>query len=321
MASVLDLLIPDEYVSGEAVSQRLGLSRAAVWKQIESLRGEGWIIESGGKRGYRLVSGDSLKPRFWQQGLTTHALGLGAVEYAETLTSTNTVLKRMALEGAPHGSLALCERQTAGRGRMGREWVSEKGVGLWVSVLLRPTLHPAQAPLLTFAAALAMRQAVLESCGLDCGIKWPNDLVAGGKKVCGILLEVSAEPDRLEYVVAGTGLNVLRGAVPPGLEAQAASVEDFVPLPRRRDILTRYLAALEIFTSAVESTGFAGIEAAYREASATLGRPVRVSGVVELTGVAEALDASGALLVRDGDGQLHRVLAGDVSVRGLMGYV
>ena len=321
MRSVLEMLSGGGYVSGELMSRELGVSRAAVWKKITALRAQGWQIESGGKRGYRLVCEDRLEPELWTGSLTTRAIGRGEVRYQEAVGSTNAEVKQMALAGAPGGSLCLCETQTAGRGRLGRRWESPAGVGLWQSVLLRPALPPQNAPLVTLCAALAMARAVEETCLLDVRIKWPNDLIFQGKKLCGILLEVGGDLDAIEYIVVGVGLNVRSGAYPPELEGKAGAIGEFTTPPHRRDILVHYLAALEDMVGRLEQQGFHGIETEYRARSCTLGSRVQVSGSVSLTGTAEALDETGALLVRTDDGELHRVLSGDVSVRGVMGYV
>lgn len=264
---------------------------------------------------------DSIAPAAWQHLLTTKFLGRGECRYAESFPSTNVILREMGHAGAPHGSLCLCECQSAGRGRLGRAWTSPAGQGLLLSVLLRPNLRPEQAPLITFCAALAMARAVENTSGIAVKIKWPNDLVSHGRKLCGILLEVCATDAGISHVVVGTGLNVRKGAYPPELAHQAASLEDFAPAPLRRDILICYLKHLEDVIRVLEREGFAGIEADYRTRSCTLGSQVNVTGGATLTGVAEAIDESGALLIRTGDGTLHRVLAGDVSVRGVMGYV
>lgn len=321
MKTILEILSGGAFVSGEAMSRELGVSRAAIWKKIKALKEDGWQIESGGKRGYRLDAGDSLDPRLWTGTLETETLGHGETRFEHEVTSTNTVVKQMAAEGAPAGSLCLCETQSAGKGRLGRVWASPEGQGLWVSVLLRPRLAPDKAPLITLCAAMAMARAVTESSSAQVRIKWPNDLVCQGKKLCGILLEISADPDQIESVVVGTGLNVRKGAYPAELSRQAASLEDFGEPPLRRSVLVRYLAALEELVGRLEKQGYAGIAADYAAQSCTLGSRVNVSGSVNLTGVAEALDDSGALLVRTEDGELHRVLSGDVSVRGVMGYV
>ena len=262
----------------------------------------------------------SLSPAAWTPLLTTRALGRAVNHYEHTLTSTNLVLKDMAKQGAPHGSLCLCEKQTAGRGRMDRQWSSPEGQGVWLSVLLRPKMSAENAPVITFCCALAMTEAVRSVTGLDAQIKWPNDLVLGGKKLCGILLEMGFDTQGY-YVVAGTGLNVRAGAYPPELAHQATSIEEHGVLPNRGAIVAKYLAALEDALAAVEQHGFAGIAEDFRRTCITLGSQVNVIGTEDsFTGVAEDVDVTGALLVRTEDG-LRRVLAGDVSVRGVMGYV
>lgn len=322
MKSVLEMLSGGEFVSGEAISRELGVSRAAVWKKVVALREQGWQIESGGKRGYRLTAGDSLDPALWVGSLTTTRLGRGENRYEKEVSSTNTVIKEMALAGAPDGSVCIAESQSAGKGRLGRAWSAPEGKGLWVSLLLRPSMPPHLAPLITLCAAMAMAQAVRETAGIDVRIKWPNDLVCQGRKLCGILLELSADPDRIEYVVIGTGVNMYEGAYPPELAERAAAVEELAErMPLRREVLVHYLAALEDLLYRLKQKGFEGIEADYRAQSCTLGGMVHVSGAAELTGMAEAIDKTGALLVRTEDGELHRVLSGDVSVRGVMGYV
>lgn len=320
MKTVLEMLSGGEFVSGEVISRAMGISRAAVWKKISALKEAGWQIESGGKKGYRLIPGDSLEPALWASALTTRSLGHGENRCLAEVDSTNTEAKRMAIAGAPHGSLCVSELQTAGKGRLGRVWSAPSGKGLWVSVLLRPNLKPEQAPLITLCVAMAMARAVEETAGLDARIKWPNDLVYAGRKLCGILLEISADPDSIEYVVAGAGVNVRTGAYPPDIAHKAAALEEFGPPPLRRTLLVHYLAALEEVLNRLEREGFQGIAEEYQARSCTLGQQVQVSGAVELTGVARAIDETGALLV-EADGTLHRVLSGDVSVRGVMGYV
>ena len=320
MQTLLEMLAARETVSGEEISRALGISRAAVWKRVEALRQEGWEIQSRGKLGYCLKAGDRIDPLLWLPRLQTEVLGHGWVHYARETASTNADMKRLAMEGAPGGSLCLCETQTAGRGRVGRQWVSPPEVGLWQSLLVRPKLHPQNASLVTFCAALAMADAVEEACGLQPLVKWPNDLVLGGRKICGILLEASVEMEAVDYIVVGVGLNVRRGSVPPELAAQAACLEDFAPPPLRRLVLVNYLRAMEGYLQRAETTGWEGLSESYAKKSCTLGQRVRVSGAQEFTGVAEAVDVQGALLVRDEAGNIRRVMAGDVSVRGVMGY-
>lgn len=263
-----------------------------------------------------------LNPVAWQPLLTTRTIGRAGNHVEHTLVSTNTVLKGLARQGAPHGSVCLCECQTGGRGRLGRAWSSPEGMGVWCSVLLRPELPAENAPLITFCAALAMTQAVRELCGLDARIKWPNDVVLEGRKLCGVLLELGFDVQGGMFVIVGTGLNVRRGAYPPDLADRAIALEEACQPPERSRLIAAYLNALEEALTAVERGMLSGITKPYHEMSCTLGREVQVIGVEEtFTGIAVDIDESGALLVRTGTGELRRVLAGDVSVRGMMGYV
>lgn len=263
----------------------------------------------------------SILPADWTPLLTTQHLGRAVNHYAHTLTSTNTVLRDMARQGAPHGCVCLCECQTGGKGRLGRQWSSPERQGIWISVLLWPALAAESAPLATFCTALAMEQAVRETTGHDVRIKWPNDLVLHGRKLCGILLEMGFD-ERGMYIIAGTGLNVRRGAYPDELADRAVSLEECGGVPSRAAVIAAYLNALEAWMDTLEQQGFAGLEEAFCRRCCTLGSAVQVIGTEEtFTGVAEGIDAAGALLVRTDDGNLRRVLAGDVSVRGVMGYV
>ncbi|MBQ8150543.1 MAG: biotin--[Clostridia bacterium] len=263
-------------------------------------------------------------------GLGTRWMGRGLVFYAPELPSTNAVLKEMARQGAPHGSVAVCHHQTAGRGRMSRSWETPAGEALTFSVLLRPRLRPEEAQLCTLAAAVAVAGMISGRFpGLKARIKWPNDVVVEGRKVCGILSEAGFGADGLEYVVTGVGLNVNQQAFSGELADKAASLlgllrrtdGDAQPL-NRAELLRDFLSRFEEQMDRLEDGGFAAIRPMYEELSATIGQAVQVIAPTEsYTGTARGVDETGALLVERQDGTIERVLCGDVSVRGLMGYV
>ena len=195
----------DGYVSGQELCERLGVSRTAVWKVIRQLEAEGYGIEAVRNRGYRLHdSADILNEAEIRAVLTSHWLGQN-VKFLEEIDSTNNEVRRMAEQGAPEGTLVVAEIQTAGKGRRGRRWDSPKGSGIWHSFLLRPEFAPEHASMLTLLAAMAVRKSVSNVTGLECLIKWPNDIVVNGKKVCGILTEMSTEEDAIRYVVVRLG--------------------------------------------------------------------------------------------------------------------
>jgi BirA family biotin operon repressor/biotin-[acetyl-CoA-carboxylase] ligase len=304
----------DEFVSGEAISDKLGLTRAAVWKHVNALRAQGYRIDAIPARGYRLAEiPDRLTPLELRPLLNTHDVGRELCCY-EQIGSTNDRAKELAEEGAEHGTVVVAESQTAGRGRRGRAWVSPPGRNLYFSVVLRPELRPAEASELTLVASLAVCDA-LRHAGVDAGIKWPNDLLASGKKIAGILTELAAEPDRVHWVVVGVGVNVNARVedFPEELRSEATSVllERGTPAPRAL-FTAACLTALEGWVDRHADEGFEAVRAAWRERSVTLGREVlvRMDGR-ELRGVAEDIDEQGALVVR-GPGGPERVLAGDV---------
>lgn len=322
MDEILTMLAKGDVISGQQLSNTLDITRAAVWKRIEKLRSQGYPIESS-RKGYRLPPhADSLDPAYWQGQLSTVWAGRPKVIYDKEMTSTNTILKKAAQDGAEKGTLALCEMQTAGKGRLGRTWQAPAGQGIWCSLLLRPALAPDKAPLMTLCAALAMAQAVAKETSLAPKIKWPNDLVVNGKKVCGILLEMAGDLDQIEFIVVGTGLNTGLDAFPSDLKDKATSLEDALNHPvSRSPILLSYLAFMEQAVARVEQQGFQGIFPAYRALSCTLNSRVNVTGGVVCQGIAVDMDEEGALIIKQDDGTISRVLAGDVSVRGVMGYV
>jgi len=304
----------DDFVSGEAISGKLGLSRAAVWKHVNALRGQGYRIEALSARGYRLTAiPDRLGALEIGPLLNTHDLGQ-TLHCSEELPSTNDRARELADAGAAHGEVVVAECQTAGRGRRGRAWASPAGRNLYLSVILRPNLPPQRAPELTLVASVAACDACRKA-GVEAGIKWPNDLLVGGRKVAGILTELSAEPDLVHWVVLGIGVNLNSGSddFPADLRgvATSLSIERAQPVPRAL-FAAALLSELEQWLDRHAAEGFGPVREAWRERSVTLGQEVRVDADGgEIAGVAEDIDASGALLVRGRSG-LVRVVSGDV---------
>jgi len=311
----------DSWVSGEAISRRIGVSRTAVWKHVEALRALGYQVEAAPRKGYRLIARpDLLTPEEVSAGLTTRRLGR-VIEYRETVGSTNDLAKDLARKGVPEGLLVLADQQTAGKGRLGRSWLTPPGAAIAMSLVLRPALPPHEAPRITLAAAVAVTEAVRDMTGLPAGIKWPNDVQLEGRKLCGILTEMEAELDRVAFVVLGIGVNVglRREQMAPALRETATSLALEGAIGVRRAVLVQ--AILSRFEQAYDDLlagRFPQVLSRWRSLSVTLGRPVRVHGLggqVTLEGVAQDVDDDGALLVRDADGCLHRVLSGEVSLR------
>lgn len=314
----------DAPCSGEGMSRTLGVSRAAVWKAVEALRQEGYVISSAPHRGYRLEdSPDLLSPGELAGALAGRTVG-AALLCLDTVDSTNNELKRRA-DTAPDGLAVLAQEQTGGRGRLGRSFVSPAGKGLYLSVLLRPQCVLADAGMLTAWTAVAVCRALERYCGVRAGIKWPNDIVLEGRKLCGILteLELEAETAALRHVIVGVGINVSQDAADFGPEVAPVAISLAQALgqaPRRSQLAAEVLSALDDLYRAFPAQK-ADYLARYRALCVTAGRAVRVlrPGQVR-TGTAEAVNEDFALLVRWDNGEQEALSSGEVSVRGLLGY-
>lgn len=316
-----------QYLSGEEISKQLGISRAAVWKAVDGLRKAGYTIDARSGLGYALTElPDALTER--EIGRQLEALGSKrpAPLYLEEVDSTNSYLKRVALEGAPHGFAVVADCQTAGRGRSGRTFLSPKGKGVFLSILLRPTLMPQDLLPVTALSAVAMCDAVERTCGLRPQIKWTNDLILNGKKLAGILTEMALEGETgmVQSLVIGAGINVHHTAqdFTPEVAALATSIqaETGKAISRSR-LAAEMLLALDQLG---ESLGgdLSGYLAAYRRDCITIGRQVQLLWR-ENRETVEAVDVDEqfGLVVRHADGRMEVIRSGEVSVRGLAGYV
>ena len=316
----------DVPLSGQRIAQTLQISRTAVWKAVEALRREGYQIASQPHRGYCLTgTPDRLSEEEIQNHLGGHPWQ-DRVIVLDSVDSTNSFAKQLAASGAPEGTAVLARSQQKGRGRLGRSFSSPSDVGIYLSVILRPDAKPEQLLHLTAAAAEAAAEAIEAQTGLNTGIKWVNDLTAGGKKLAGILTELSVELEsgRSEYIVVGIGVNCCQSPedFPPELTEIATSVyEQTGRLPDRNALAAEMLLAL----SRLSETLLTEKEDWMRRYAArciTVGRQVRVISPRETReGTALGLDANGALQVAYSDGTQVWVSSGEVSVRGLYGYL
>ena len=308
----------DGFVSGEALSKLLGMSRTAVWKHVKGLRSNGYLIEAVPAKGYRLLSSPKLlTPLGIGAGLVTRRIGSKLVCLAET-ESTNAVAFTMALDGAPEGTVVIADAQTAGKGRLGRVWLSPAGVNLYCSVVLRPEISPVAACQLTFLSVVAVARAIESCSALSPQIKWPNDILISGKKVAGLLNEMNAETEQVNFVVLGIGvnLNMRLSQLGEGLRHPATSLleEGGVEVDRLRFTRT-LLAELDQLYDRFLLEGEAAVRAEWLERSAIRGRSVRVNcGDREFSGVVQGIDSFGALLVLLADGRVETVLSGDVTL-------
>ena len=322
MYRILELLRRQEgFLSGEDIGRELSITRAAVWKGIKKLREEGYEIEAVTNRGYRLTNPETMyNKRELEQGLKTKTMGQTIYFYEETDT-TNNRARELALEGVPGGSLVVAEKQTAGRGRRGKVWESPLGTGIWMSLVLRPQIMPAEASVLTLLCGLATAEAIEAETGLSAGIKWPNDILINGKKAVGILTEMDCEMSEVHFVIPGIGINVNTASFPPEIAEIATSLylECGKTVSRRR-LVHRVLERLEEHYETFLRTGsFAAMLEDYRKHCITLGKEVHVLGREPF--FAEALDITpeGELLVRRADnGKEEVVFSGEVSIRGVI---
>lgn len=326
--NVLALLLQKqgEYLSGEGMSQALGVSRAAVWKAIEVLRQEGYEISSAPRRGYRLEGGpDRIRPGELKGALEGCELGKHLL-CLEQIDSTNTEAKRQAVEGAPHGLVVVSEEQTAGRGRLGREFQSPKGCGLYLTALLRPMLPPTEVSDFTAWVAVAVCNAIEACCGVRPGIKWTNDLVLEGKKLCGILTELGLESETqaLDYLITGIGINVNHAPEDFSEEVQpiATSLKQVLGKPvSRTELVKCVVRSLDEMYRAFPSAKSKYL-AQYRADCITVGKQVQVITPADRREArALEIDDEFRLVVEYADGNRQALSAGEVSVRGLYGYV
>jgi len=302
------------YVSGTDIAAALGISRALVNRIVGKLKSLGFVIEAHPRRGYALLEIDDLSraPEYAPRTPTIEY----RIHYIERCTSTQDVAEDLARAQAPEGTVIVAEEMSCGRGRLGRKWFAPRG-GLWFTIILRPgaieRLH-----LLSLAAGVAVAEALNEMYSVSAGLKWPNDVVVGGKKLCGILVEAKAEADRVLYVLLGIGINV-NNDIPPELRDQAIALREVLGrnVPRV-ELLRGVLISFAKWYSALKGRRYRDIVDAWKRHSATLGKRVRarlVTGEV-VEGIAIDVDGYGRLVMRGDDGSLRYIDAGDIEHLG-----
>jgi BirA family biotin operon repressor/biotin-[acetyl-CoA-carboxylase] ligase len=307
------------FVSGELISRELQVSRTAVWKQINGLRDAGYKIEAIPSRGYHLLSSpDILSLEEVREKLNTTRIGRQLVCLPETV-STNADAFHLAEEGAEEGTTVIADAQNGGKGRRGRVWSSPAGVNLYCSVVLRPEIMPHEAPQLTFLSAVAVARAIEGTTALNPEIKWPNDVLINGRKVAGLLNEMSAETDRVNFVILGIGanLNMTQAQFPADLRSPATSLllEQGLPV-NRAQFAARMLGELDRLYTDFLQHGFGPVRDEWQQRCNANGREVVVSeaGVETVRGMFDGIDGDGALMLRFPDGTVERILSGDVRV-------
>lgn len=323
---ILALLLqsPDRYISGEDIAQRLGITRAAVWKHMDALKKLGCELESKPNCGYRLVHvPDSLAPEILSTYDFSGTLKRCHFHYTQQTDSTNDLAKRLAAKGAPDVTVVVTEAQTHARGRMARPWTGEPGTSLMFSLLLRPRMRPTDAPKISLIAALAVARAIETQTGLTPKLKWPNDVLVDGRKICGILTEMSAECDGIEYIVCGIGINVNQKQFPLELRniATSAYLECKRETSRGQMLLVFLTQFFALYDAYLATEDFAPVISEYAKQSALIGKTVSIEAFGKKSeGKCIGFDRDGCLVIEQ-EGKRKRVVAGDVSVRGEGIYV
>ena len=317
-----------DYISGQELCNRFQVSRTAIWKIINQLKEEGYVIEAKQNKGYRLMeSPDSMEAYEVKSRICTKWAGR-EVSYKKETGSTNIDCKQLAGAGAPHGMLAVAEEQVSGRGRRGRSWQSPAGTSVYMSLLCRPDFPPDKAPMLTLVMGLSVAEAVGRYTGLPAKIKWPNDVVVNGKKICGILteMEMGLETKEIQYLVIGVGINVGNREFPEQLQGIATSLyleSEEKDQKILRAVLVQYVmeAFEKNYELFLETLDFSLLQENYNALLVNRDAEVKVLDPKgEYTGMAKGIDKDGDLLVETKDGAVKKVYAGEVSVRGLYGY-
>jgi len=306
------------WISGESISTGLNVTRAAVWKQIRSLRNDGYLIEASPKKGYCFKAcSQRVLPDEIREGLKTRVFGKKEIVHVLETDSTNSLIKEQADRGAPEGTVVLSEGQKKGRGRKGRTWFSPHLENIYLSFLLRPLISLVEAPRLTLLTAVVAAETLRASTGLQVTIKWPNDIYYREKKLAGILTEIRAEIDLVDYVAVGIGINVNTEQFPEKLKNDATSI--FLETGKsfsRSDLITDFLNRFEATYFRFLETGFAPVCKKWKTLSNMLGRQVQVDWPAgRCCGEVTDVDNEGALLIKDRKKHIHRITFGDVRLR------
>lgn len=313
----------DSYVSGQELCNKFGVSRTAVWKTINQLKENGYEIEAVQNKGYHLLSAPDIMDKTELESIHATEWAGCEIYYFDSIDSTNTKAKELAEEGHPSGTLVVADRQTAGKGRRGRSWESPTGIGIFMTLMLKPEINPNNASMLTLVAAMATTRAIRRVTGVPAMIKWPNDIVMNGKKVCGILTEMSAQFDYINHIVIGIGINVHNEDFPEEIAKTASSLYlESGQHIHRASLIEAFLEEFEdVYAEYLKTEDMEGLQKEYDAMLVNRGRQVRVLDPKEpFEGKAMGITKKGELIVDTWESR-KLVSSGEVSVRGIYGYV
>lgn len=314
----------DGYISGQELCNRFGVSRTAVWKAINQLKEAGYEIEAQQNKGYRLMAAPDLMTEAEIKSLMHTEWVAKEVLYFDTIDSTNTKAQELAEKGYPSGTLVVADKQEAGKGRRGRSWVSPSGTGIFMTLMIKPDINPNNASMLTLVAALAVAKAITSVTGEEALIKWPNDIVINGKKVCGILTEMNAQFDYINHIVVGIGINVHNESFPEEISQMASSlmIEAGGKRFHRAQIIADTMSYFEqYYDTFLKTQDLSALVREYDELLVNRNKSVRVLDPKEpFDGKAMGITPKGELIVDTWESR-KLVSSGEVSVRGIYGYV
>ena len=314
----------DGYISGQELCNRFGVSRTAVWKAINQLKEAGYEIEAQQNKGYRLMAAPDLMTEAEIKSLMHTEWVAKEVLYFDTIDSTNTKAQELAEKGYPSGTLVVADKQESGKGRRGRSWVSPSGTGIFMTLMIKPDINPNNASMLTLVAALAVAKAITSVTGEEALIKWPNDIVVNGKKVCGILTEMNAQFDYINHIVVGIGINVHNESFPEEISQMASSlmIEAGGKRFHRAQIIAETMSYFEqYYDTFLKTQDLSALVREYEELLVNRNKSVRVLDPKEpFDGKAMGITPKGELIVETWESR-KLVSSGEVSVRGIYGYV
>ena len=314
----------DGYISGQELCNRFGVSRTAVWKAINQLKEAGYEIEAQQNKGYRLMAAPDLMTEAEIKSLMHTEWVAKEVLYFDTIDSTNTKAQELAEKGYPSGTLVVADKQESGKGRRGRSWVSPSGTGIFMTLMIEPDINPNNASMLTLVAALAVAKAITSVTGEEALIKWPNDIVINGKKVCGILTEMNAQFDYINHIVVGIGINVHNESFPEEISQMASSlmIEAGGKRFHRAQIIAETMSYFEqYYDTFLKTQDLSALVREYDELLVNRNKSVRVLDPKEpFDGKAMGITPKGELIVDTWESR-KLVSSGEVSVRGIYGYV
>lgn len=314
----------DGYISGQELCNRFGVSRTAVWKAINQLKEAGYEIEAQQNKGYRLMAAPDLMTEAEIKSLMHTDWVAKEVLYFDTIDSTNTKAQELAEKGYPSGTLVVADKQESGKGRRGRSWVSPSGTGIFMTLMIKPDINPNNASMLTLVAALAVAKAITSVTGEEAMIKWPNDIVINGKKVCGILTEMNAQFDYINHIVVGIGINVHNESFPEEISQMASSlmIEAGGKRFHRAQIIAETMSYFEqYYDTFLKTQDLSALVREYDELLVNRNKSVRVLDPKEpFDGKAMGITSKGELIVDTWESR-KLVSSGEVSVRGIYGYV